>query len=182
MLPLTSQHVLGALGTGVTKSFAVGSFPGVGGAVWGGGGSGEQSVPGHTGHCGICLHMDKVGSLGAAVSVPHAGEAHTAHLVTCQRVVGGQPPSLQSANEENGVLLGSIGDDLGSVGCTWATGSKVVMADKDDVSESGEGHGQLVGLPVKGHAPCWLGGPPCGSHTCTFHACFVALSLLASLL
>lgn len=71
---------------------------------------------------------------------------------------------------------------LGSVGYTWATGSKVVMADKDDVSESGEGHGQLVGLPVKGHAPCWLGGPPCGSHSCTFHARFVALSLLASLL
>ena len=37
MLPLTSQHVLGALGTEVTKSFAVGSFPGAGGAVWGGG-------------------------------------------------------------------------------------------------------------------------------------------------
>lgn len=36
---LTSQHVLGALGTGLTKSFAVGSFPGVGGAVCGGGGS-----------------------------------------------------------------------------------------------------------------------------------------------
>lgn len=39
MFLLTSQHVLGALGTGVTKSFAVGSFPGVGGAVCGGGGS-----------------------------------------------------------------------------------------------------------------------------------------------
>lgn len=92
-----------------------------------------------------------------------AGEAHTAYLVTCQRKVGGQPPSLQSANEENGVLMGSVGDDLGRVECTWATGPKVVMADKDAVSEPDEGHGQLVELPVKRHTPCWLGGPPCGS-------------------
>lgn len=45
MLPLTSQHVLGALGTGVTKSFAVGSFPGVGGAVWGRAGGGWAEGP-----------------------------------------------------------------------------------------------------------------------------------------
>lgn len=129
MFPLTSQHVLGALGTGVTKSFTVGSFPAVGGAVCGGGGS--LAMLGIVAFALTCIEL-------AVLVQPHqplhgCWRGYTAYLVTCQRKVGGQPPSLQSANEENGVLMGSVGDDLGRVGCTWATGPK------DVVSEPGEG-------------------------------------------
>lgn len=36
-------------------------------------------------------------------------------------------PISASANEETGTLMGSVGDDLGRVGCTWATGPKDVV-------------------------------------------------------
>lgn len=102
--------------------------------------------------------MLRVGSLGTATSAP-PWVLERLHCLSCYLPKESRwtAPISASANEETGTLMGSVGDDLGRVGCTWATGPK------DVVSESGEGHGQLVGLPVKGHAPCWLGGAPCGS-------------------
>ena len=59
------------------------------------------------------------------------------------------------------------------------------MANKDDVSESGRDHGQLVGLTVKGYRdtfPASWVDLPVASHTCAAHACFGTPEQLSTLI